>query len=222
MNRFSQIVKYTNLRPSISCLGSADNYGPSILGSQSKKILGGGTIASSPNGKATMVEHVLPPLPYGSATGCSHHRSNPSPRLEHASHLDHSKSLFDKWPDPLIYIYPSSLEAPLPFISSAPHDLSLVYPYLPPLSSLRDLKHHESPYSLPRRLLLYPRGSTIGSSGDSSRLIYVSQWIFAACTLGMAAARLHYTLHLPSGDPLNGGVRFYGEASRCHNRATRL
>lgn len=164
-----------------------------------------------------MVEHVLPPLPYGSATGCSHHRRNPSSRLEHASHLGHPKTLLDKWPDPLMYIYPSSLEAPFPIISPAPHDLLLVHPYLPPLSSLQDLKRDGSPHSLPRCLLHYPRRSTAGSSYDSSRLRYVFQWVFAACTLGMAAARLHYTLHLPSGDPLNGGVRFYGEASCCHN-----
>jgi len=38
---------------------------------------------------------------------------------------------------------------------------------------------------------------------------YIILWVFAACTLGMAAARLHYTLHLPPNDPLNGGVAFY-------------
>jgi len=40
-------------------------------------------------------------------------------------------------------------------------------------------------------------------------LSYVTLWVFAACTLGMAAARIHYTLHLPDNDPLNGGVDFY-------------
>jgi len=40
---------------------------------------------------------------------------------------------------------------------------------------------------------------------------YVGLWVFAACTLGLAAARLHYTLHLPDGDPLNNGVDFYDQ-----------
>jgi len=38
---------------------------------------------------------------------------------------------------------------------------------------------------------------------------YAILWVFATCTLGMAAARLHYTLHLPPHDPLNGGHSFY-------------
>jgi len=38
---------------------------------------------------------------------------------------------------------------------------------------------------------------------------YIVLWVFAACTLGMTAARLHYTLHIPKFDPLNGGVNFY-------------
>jgi hypothetical protein len=38
---------------------------------------------------------------------------------------------------------------------------------------------------------------------------YAILWVFAACTLGMAAARLHYTLHLPARDPLNDGISFY-------------
>lgn len=38
---------------------------------------------------------------------------------------------------------------------------------------------------------------------------YVLLWVFSAATLGMTAARLHYTLHIPPRDPLNGGVNFY-------------
>jgi len=38
---------------------------------------------------------------------------------------------------------------------------------------------------------------------------YLALWVFSAVTLGMAAARLHYTLHLPAHDPLNHGVDFY-------------
>jgi len=38
---------------------------------------------------------------------------------------------------------------------------------------------------------------------------YFGLWIFSACTLGLAAARMHYTLHLSSRDPLNNGVKFY-------------
>jgi len=38
---------------------------------------------------------------------------------------------------------------------------------------------------------------------------YFALWIYSACTLGLAAARINYTLHLPSNDPLNGGVKFY-------------
>ncbi|EKM49041.1 uncharacterized protein PHACADRAFT_265891 [Phanerochaete carnosa HHB-10118-sp] len=34
-------------------------------------------------------------------------------------------------------------------------------------------------------------------------------WLFAAVTLGLSAARIHYTLHIPPGDPLNRGVDFY-------------
>lgn len=38
---------------------------------------------------------------------------------------------------------------------------------------------------------------------------YVVLWVFSAATLGMTAARLHYTLNLSPRDPLNGGVKFY-------------
>jgi len=38
---------------------------------------------------------------------------------------------------------------------------------------------------------------------------YYVLWLFSAVTLGLTAARLHYTLHLPLHDPLNGGVNFY-------------
>ena len=36
------------------------------------------------------------------------------------------------------------------------------------------------------------------------------QWLFAAVLLGLSAQRLHYTTHLPLGDPLNEGKHFYG------------
>jgi len=38
---------------------------------------------------------------------------------------------------------------------------------------------------------------------------YVILLLFSAVTVGLTAARLHYTLHLPLHDPLNGGVDFY-------------
>jgi hypothetical protein len=40
-------------------------------------------------------------------------------------------------------------------------------------------------------------------------LLYAALWVFAVCQLGMTAARLHYTRHIPRGDPLNGGHDFY-------------
>jgi len=39
--------------------------------------------------------------------------------------------------------------------------------------------------------------------------LYVILLVFAICELGMTAARLHYTLNVPEGDPVNGGVDFY-------------
>lgn len=36
------------------------------------------------------------------------------------------------------------------------------------------------------------------------------QAIFSLILFGLSAARLHYTTHLPRGDPLNGGKDFYG------------
>jgi hypothetical protein len=36
------------------------------------------------------------------------------------------------------------------------------------------------------------------------------QWLSAAVLLGLTAARIHYTEHLPLGDPLNQGRNFYG------------
>jgi hypothetical protein len=38
---------------------------------------------------------------------------------------------------------------------------------------------------------------------------YWALWIFSAVTIGLTAARLHYTLHLPPHDPLNHGVNFF-------------
>ncbi|KAI0338668.1 hypothetical protein BDW22DRAFT_1362759 [Trametopsis cervina] len=39
--------------------------------------------------------------------------------------------------------------------------------------------------------------------------LYVLLWLFSAVLLGLTAARIHYTLHIPLGDPLNGGNDFY-------------
>lgn len=39
--------------------------------------------------------------------------------------------------------------------------------------------------------------------------LYTALGVFAVCQLGMTAARLHYTLHVPLRDPVNGGVDFY-------------
>ncbi|THH30149.1 hypothetical protein EUX98_g4042 [Antrodiella citrinella] len=40
-------------------------------------------------------------------------------------------------------------------------------------------------------------------------VLYVLLWLFAAVLLGLSAQRLHYTTHLPVGDPLNSGKHFY-------------
>jgi len=39
--------------------------------------------------------------------------------------------------------------------------------------------------------------------------LYFSLILFSLVLFGLSAARLHYTTHLPSGDPLNGGNNFY-------------
>ena len=54
----------------------------------------------------------------------------------------------------------------------------------------------------------------------SALLIAVeSQILFSVVLFGLTAARLHYTTHLPKGDPLNGGNNFYGQsAPRPGNR----
>lgn len=39
--------------------------------------------------------------------------------------------------------------------------------------------------------------------------LYVALLIFSLVLFGLTAARIHYTTHLPFGDPLNGGVDFY-------------
>ncbi|KAH8107375.1 hypothetical protein DFH11DRAFT_1637664 [Phellopilus nigrolimitatus] len=39
--------------------------------------------------------------------------------------------------------------------------------------------------------------------------LYIVLWVFSAVLLGLTAARLHYTTHLPLGDPLNQGHSFY-------------
>ncbi|KAI0365470.1 hypothetical protein BV20DRAFT_1028060 [Pilatotrama ljubarskyi] len=38
--------------------------------------------------------------------------------------------------------------------------------------------------------------------------LYISLWVFAAVLLILTSVRLNYTLHLPKGDPLNGGADF--------------
>jgi len=39
--------------------------------------------------------------------------------------------------------------------------------------------------------------------------LYVVLWVFALVCFGLSAARIHYTTHLPRGDPLNNGHNFY-------------
>ncbi|KAK7455845.1 hypothetical protein VKT23_010882 [Stygiomarasmius scandens] len=39
--------------------------------------------------------------------------------------------------------------------------------------------------------------------------LYFALSLFSIVVLGLAAARLHYTLHVPLGDPVNGGEDFY-------------
>jgi hypothetical protein len=41
--------------------------------------------------------------------------------------------------------------------------------------------------------------------------LYIALFLFSTVLLGLAGARLHYTLNLSPFDPLNGGVSFYGE-----------
>ena len=36
------------------------------------------------------------------------------------------------------------------------------------------------------------------------------KWVFSGLLFILTAVRLNYTLHLPRGDPLNGGRDFYG------------
>ncbi|KZT13284.1 uncharacterized protein LAESUDRAFT_719641 [Laetiporus sulphureus 93-53] len=39
--------------------------------------------------------------------------------------------------------------------------------------------------------------------------LYIALWIFSIILLILTAVRLNYTLHLPKGDPLDGGTDFY-------------
>lgn len=39
--------------------------------------------------------------------------------------------------------------------------------------------------------------------------LYIILFVFATVEFGLTAARLHYTTHLPPGDPLNSGHKFY-------------
>ncbi|KAI0637492.1 hypothetical protein C8Q77DRAFT_369402 [Trametes polyzona] len=39
--------------------------------------------------------------------------------------------------------------------------------------------------------------------------LYITLWVFAALLLILTSVRLNYTLHLPKGDPLNGGTNFF-------------
>ncbi|KAF8890930.1 hypothetical protein BD779DRAFT_1515271 [Infundibulicybe gibba] len=39
--------------------------------------------------------------------------------------------------------------------------------------------------------------------------LYCVLTLFSVVLLGLSAARIHYTTHLPRGDPLNGGKNFY-------------
>lgn len=65
------------------------------------------------------------------------------------------------------------------------------------------------------RLVLY---SVLVSAPDADETLILTtimmrrvQGIFSIVLLGLSAARLHYTTHLPPGDTLNGGNNFYGE-----------
>jgi len=40
-------------------------------------------------------------------------------------------------------------------------------------------------------------------------IFYVALFLFSLVLFGLCAARIHYTTHLPPGDPLNGGTSFY-------------
>ncbi|RPD54120.1 hypothetical protein L226DRAFT_540300 [Lentinus tigrinus ALCF2SS1-7] len=39
--------------------------------------------------------------------------------------------------------------------------------------------------------------------------LYIILWVFAALLFILTCVRLNYTLHIPNGDPLNGGRNFY-------------
>ncbi|KAH9837616.1 uncharacterized protein C8Q71DRAFT_553477 [Rhodofomes roseus] len=49
----------------------------------------------------------------------------------------------------------------------------------------------------------------IGSINAIRTLFYVLLFMFSAVMIGLTAARLEYTTHLPPYDPLNHGVSFY-------------
>jgi len=50
---------------------------------------------------------------------------------------------------------------------------------------------------------------------EDGKVSEVPRWqlLFSGTLVGLTAARLKYTLHLPSTDPLNGGRPFYGTPS---------
>lgn len=57
---------------------------------------------------------------------------------------------------------PVAVSTPFLFTSSATHDLSLVHPHIPPLSTLPDIRRHGPLHSVPHRLLLWSRRSSVG------------------------------------------------------------
>lgn len=72
------------------------------------------------------------------------------------------------------------------------------------------------PYVLPTiRVALYVvLVSADGAGSVEERLTtFVMQWLFSVVLLGLTAARIHYTEHLPPFDPLNNGHNFYGKSS---------
>ena len=67
--------------------------------------------------------------------------------------------------------------------------------------------HHGLHERLPRLPLHPPRTSPASSS--ALRILTPPQFLFSIVLLGLSASRLHYTIFLPKGDPLNNGHPFY-------------
>lgn len=50
----------------------------------------------------------------------------------------------------------------------------------------------------------------VSRGGDLMKYTHLQQFLFSGTLIGLTANRLHYTRHLPPGDPLNNGHPFYG------------